>query len=207
VALDADNFAFALKGAIGFSSIQTTPAEMLGFATAIIDEVKGAKFSHLVVSGTAPATGPLTLGTAMGGIIVGITPATLESRMIVQMNKTHTTTQLSGLATAIATELSKGLVGFAPGLIVGDCAAGAFTGKQSTNGIISGVSGTLMAIAASGYFGGVSDQLQDLCVQIAGYIMNHAVATYAIGAVTGGYPPPPAPGGPMTGVGANGTFS
>lgn len=205
MALVANTFATQLKNAIGFSSLVNS-TEIVALATAIINEVKGASFSHATVTGTAPASGPLVGGTAAGGVIAGITGPTLLSKIKSEMGRAETTVQLTGLANAIATNLAIGIVGFATGLITGTCAAGAFTG-QGSGGIISGISGSAMATAASSSFGGMSSQLSALCNTIASYIMTSAVGAYAPGAVTGSYPPPPAAGGPMVGVGAGGTFS
>lgn len=201
--LVANTFATQLKNAIGFSD-QLNSAEIVALATAIINEVKGATFSHATVTGTAPASGPLTLGTAVGGVIVGITPATLLTKLMSEMG-VPATAQLTGLATAIA-NLILGLVAFSSGNIQGTCAAGVFSGS-GISGVISGISGSAMASAAASSFGGTSSQLSALCNTIASYIMTSAVGAYAAGAVTGAYPPPPAVGGPMTGAGLGGTFS
>lgn len=204
MALDADAFATELKNAIGFSS-QLNSTEIVALATAIINEVKGATFSHATVTGTAPVSGPLTLGTAAGGIIVGITPATLLTKMTNEMGR-PATAQLTGLANAIATNLILGLVTFASGNIQGTCTGGAFTGS-GVSGVVSGISGSGIASLAESAFGGMTPQLSDMCNAIATYIMGSTVGAYATGAVTGAYPPPPAVGGPMTGAGLGGTFS
>lgn len=200
--LVAATFATQLKDAIGFSTLVNS-TDMIAFATAIINEVKGSIFSG-PVSGTAPAAGPLTDG-AGSGVIVGITPATLLSKFTSEMGR-PATAQLSGFANAIAVNLAIGVVGFSSGNIQGMCAGGAFTGL-GVNGTVSGISGSAIAAAASAVFGGMTTQLSAFCNSIASYIMSDTVAAYASGAVTGTYPPPPAVGGPMTGAGVGGTFS
>ena len=200
--LVAETFATQLKNAIGFSSLVNS-TDMVAFATATINEVTGSTFAG-PVGGTAPASGPLT-GGAGSGVIAGITPATLLSKLTSEMGR-PATVQLSGLANAIAVNLALGVVGFSSGNIQGTCAGGVFTGL-GVNGLISGISGSAMAAAASAVFGGMTTQLSALCNTIASYIMSDTVAAYASGAVTGTYPPPPAVGGPMTGAGVGGTFS
>jgi hypothetical protein len=133
--LVASDLADSLKTEMGFGSSETS-AETLGLATAIINEIKGSVFSHAVVTGAAADGAGLLNGSALAGVILGLTPAGLSGKMKIEMNKPSVTAQLLAIASAIVAEVLKAPVNFSQGKIVGTCAAGAVVGSGS-NGIVS----------------------------------------------------------------------
>ena len=200
--LVASDFADSLKTAMGFASSETS-VETLGLATAIINEIKGATFSHLLVTGAATDGAGLLNGSALAGVIVGLTPPGLSGKMKNEMAKPSITAHLLAIATAIVTEILKAPVNFSPGKITGTCAAGAFVGS-GINGIVSPISSSAMALSMSSSLGGASDKVTSMCDGISSYIMSNADGAYAPSQVSGAYT---SPSGPMTGVGVGGTIS
>ena len=190
--LNPQQMASDMASAIG----QGAPTmQMIGEATAIISEImtSGTVLNMVgTVMGTAPPSGgPLTLGSASQGTILGVAGASLAASFQSNMGFPSITPQLLQLATGIATHILTGLVSFSPGMIMGVCSntatsPGAFTGLACTNGLISGLDGSVMANIIAPAFGGPpSKQLLDKCKAICTDIMSMGIVTYPPGAVMG----------------------
>lgn len=181
-------FGDVLSKAIGQAM---SSSEMKGLAKAVIEEMtQNGLVTHapMTISGVAPSSGgPLTAGVGAGGLIAGLTPATLVLKMVKNMGKPGPTPQLTGMASAICTHLMTGLVSLptvtgvcgnsptSPGPLVGEAMAGKITGLVG-----SGLA-ALMALP----FGGISPQLQAMCDAFVTYIMGNAEVSYTTGQITG----------------------
>lgn len=202
----ANDMADLLKNGLGFGT-DPTSNETKGMARAIIAEFGIAIVSNApgTVNGAAPPSGgPLTGGTAVGGLIAGMAGATLAAKMQMEMGKPSITPQLLGFAGAMALHFLTGLVSFT--LITGACtntpvSPGALTGAGA-NGKIAGYSGPTLATAIAAGIGqpSASAPLISMCTNLVTYIMANATVTYA-GTVVGICP---AGGGPITAGAASG---
>jgi hypothetical protein len=187
----APDMADLLKTGLGFGALPTS-AETLGMSTAIIAEFALGVVSHApgTVTGTAPGSGgPLIGGAAAGGLIAGMTPASLAANMQTFMGKPLITPELLGMATGMVTHFLLGLVGFST--ITGVCgnsatSPGPLVGEGS-GGLISGYDGTAMAtlIATAMGKGLPTFELVQMCTELVNYIMSEAEVTYVTGQVTG----------------------
>lgn len=211
MAMVVADLADELKDGLGFGA-KPTSAETTGLSLSIITEFQIALVNHPIVSGVAPSSGgPLTLGAAAGGIITGMTPASLAGNMKSNMGKPSVTAKLLGMATAMTTHFMTGVVNFASGTITGICtntavSPGPLTLGAGAGGIIAGYSGpalaTLMASAMG--FPSVSSELQAFCTKLVDYIMANSQTDYGTGSING---PCPAGGGPVVAVGIGGLIS
>jgi hypothetical protein len=203
MAMVANDFAEDVRDAIGFSG-RPVSSEILAFVGAIIDEVKAGTFSHLVVTGTCADGAPLALGEALAGIITGPLGSSLANRIKTGMSQASVTSQLSGLSEAITTNIILGLVNFSAGNVTGSCVGGNLVGGAALGGEVAGISGSLIASAASASLGGTTNALSALCNAIADYIMNASESSYSSGQVIGTYPTPS--GGPLVGSASGGVI-
>lgn len=209
----AADMADALKAGLGFGALSTS-AELVGFATALIDHMGlSGLVNHApgTVVGVCPAGGPISDGAATGGLVVGLSGPTLAALMQVEMGKPSISPELLGLADAITTHLLAAFITFSPGSITGTCtntavSPGPFVG-EGTGGFFVGLVGpTLAALAATGIGQPApSPELLAFCTELTNYITANAEVTYLTGTVTG---TAPAGGGPLTaGAGVGGTIS
>lgn len=212
--LVASDLADAIKNALGFSTLATT-SETVGMAKAIIDEltINGlVNNASGTITGIAPSSGgPLSNGAGSGGVISGLTGASLANRMKTEMGKPSISSPLLQMATSIANHLLTGIVSFASTKITGICTntssnPGPLTNGAGTDGVISGLSGTVLANDMKSGFGGtVSPELLAMCNAIVNYIMTNGVVAYLSGSVTATCS---AGGGPITlGTGVGGKIS
>lgn len=212
MAMVSTDLADKIKTGLGFSD--PTSDETKGLAKAIVDELKQASVSHApgTVLGTAPPSGgPLILGSASGGLVVGMTPATLAAKMQSEMGKPSIAPDLLGMATAISTYFITGLVDFSPGSITGTCSntplnPGVLVGEGST-GRITGLVGSALATLMASSMGkpGATPELNAMCTEIVDYVMSNAEITYMTGSISATCS---AGGGPIiAGTGVGGTIS
>jgi len=212
MAMVVADLADALKVGLGFGA-EPTSSETIGMATAIINELGVGIVAHLIgeITGTAPSpSGPtLSDGAATGGLITGMTGASLADKMKTEMGKSSVSSELLDMATEIADHLSTATIEFAAGDITGICAhtptvPGPLVG-EGTGGTLQGLSGPTLASALAGVFGSLSPELSDLCNALIDYISNNAEVTYSTGSVTGTCP---AGGGSiLLGAGVGGSIS
>jgi hypothetical protein len=188
-------------------------AQTKGLAKSIINELKTAGLVNFLpgtVMGVAPPSGgPVTNGSASGGLILGPTPATLLAQMISNMGLAGSTPQVLAEATAIVTHILTGKVAFKPNTVTGACSnspvsPGALTGA-AMGGQISGLDGGAMASLMGAAFGGVSPQLKAKCQAICDHIMKNAQVSFTMGTIIGVCS---AGGGPVAaGAGTGGKIS
>jgi hypothetical protein len=194
--LVASSLNTALAAGLGITATPYT----LAYAEGIIASLQAATFSHVLVTGIAPPSGPLTAGTAVGGIMV-ITPGPMEAITSVQFSTSpHILTENAAIVTYVGT----GLINFAPGTINGACAAGAFVGS-GIGGTILGLTGSDALVAVSTALGSVGPLGLPFYNALITYILANANCSYAPGTVVGAYAFPA--GGPMTGSAAGGTIA
>jgi hypothetical protein len=196
-----------IKSALGFDS-EPTSAETLGLAQSFTDELQqNGLVSHALVVGTCPPGGPITNAAAQNGLILGVTPATLLTRLITNMKKPGPTPQLQAFAAGFATAITSSLVDIQPGNVIGVCAnspvsPGPFVGSATMGTIIKLDSSSLANLWAAPQGGDVSKELQNMADVVVKYIMDNAEISYLPGTITGVAPPG---GGPLAGgVGVGG---
>lgn len=211
----ANTLATLLKGSLGFSAFANT-TQIVGVATSIIQEFAAAVVTNApgtIVGIAPPSGGPLSAGAGTGGVITGMTGASLAARMVTNCGFPGTTPQLLGWAGAMTTHFMTGLVSFVPGTITGTCtntgspSPGPLVAGAGTNGLIAGYAGpTLAATMATGLLQPApSPELTQFASDLVAYIMTNARATYAPGSITAVCP---SGGGPITaGAGAGGTIA
>lgn len=193
-------------------------AQLTGWGSGVVTHIQMAALvsnAPGTITGTCPPSGgPLAAGAGAGGLIAGMSGASMASLVQAGAGYPSVSSELSTFCAQIVSHIQTfGIVTFAPGTITGTCtntpvSPGALSAGAGTNGIISGLDGTVLANAihaAVGYPGSTSGPLISFCTAIANYIMANGVASYASGTVTGVCP---AGGGGLTaGAGAGGTIA
>ncbi len=183
----------------GIGQVLPVTTELTGWATGIITHITTAALvSHTsgTVTGTAPPSGgPLISGTATGGIISGMSGATMAGLVVSSGGAPFLTAQISTICGEIVTHIQTlGLVNFASGGITGTCTntvlnPGILSGGTGSGGLVSGLSGSVLAAAIVSAdpvsFPSVSSQLDGFCSGIVDHITAAAIVTYAPGLVTG----------------------
>lgn len=189
--------------------------QLTGWASAVVAEIELGKVNNIAgtVTGTA-APGPLSGGAASGGIISGLSGSRLATAVAAAAGYPSVSSQLTAFCTQIVLHIETlGLVSFASGKITGTCtntplSPGPLVGGAGSGGQISGLSGSILAVAihgAAGYPGSVSGKLTQFCTAIVNYVMANAQVSYASGSVTGVCP---TGGGSLSnGAGLNGTIA
>ena len=185
--MDPCGLATAIRVAMGFPSPNS--AQLVGWATGVIDEIKTGIVSHAVVTGCGG--GPLSCGAAAGGVIVCVIGTCLAIGIVASSDGQYgfVSGPLNLYACAVATHITCcGVVCFAPGTITGSapscsplaCGAG-------TCGMIVCLCGPALAaqIAAKVGYPTVSAPLCLKATAMVCYITNNAEVTYAAGTVTG----------------------
>lgn len=205
-----------IKTDMGFAGL--TSAQLLGWATGVIDEIQNVAVVTNVsgITGTCLASGPapLSSGIGTGGVISAMTGSSMATKVKNAAGYPFVSTQLTDFCTGIVNHIqSLGTMEFASGGITGTCTntlvvAGPLTSGAGINGTISGLNGPVLALDihnAVGYPGSVSTKLVEFCTAFTDYIMSDGVGAYASGQVTGTCP---AGGGPLEdGAGVSGTIS
>lgn len=211
--MSVSGMADAIKAALGNPVDKdgvpvATTAEMTAYANAVVTTLSAGLVSN--APGTVTAVGapaaPVTLGTAAGGLVAGLLPATflgILTSAFVGANPAALSTNANGSATYL---MASSIVAFLAGSITGTCTAtptspGILAAGAGANGVISGLAGAAWstAVAAAGPLGAA------VYTAITAHIMANAKATYATATVVGVFA---AGGGPMTlGAGTGGTIA
>lgn len=184
--------------------------ETNAYAAGVIECLLAGTFSHATgtVNGTTAPGSPLTLGTAVGGILV-LNPALMVAK---------TTAKFEGIAKAniakenqaVITYIMTGLINFDMGMITGQCtntplALGPLTLGAGNNGKIIGLTGSACFGAVLGVMGTLGPDALKHYSALIDYINLELQASYTPGSVVGVCP---LGGGPLTlGAGAGGKIS
>jgi len=188
-------------------------AEIKGYAQTVITSLKAALVNN--APGTVQAVGapgaPITLGSAAGGLIMGVSPSTWLQGLTQAFVGANPASLQSEAGASTGYLMSSGTVSFAPGNIVGQCTAtptspGPLASGAGTGGVVSGLSGAPWGGAVTAALGGSPAPLaSSVYGAIATYIDANAQVAYAMGSVNGAFA---AGGGPMTvGVAVGGTIT
>ena len=187
MAMNPCGLATAIRLAMGFPSPNS--CQLVGWATGVIDEIKTGIVSHAVVTGCGG--GPLTNGTAAGGVIVCVIGTCLATGIVANSGGKYgfVSGPLKLYACAVATHITCcGVVCFASGTITGSApACSPLTCGAGTCGMIICLCGPALAaqIAAKVGYGTVSGPLCVKATAMVCYITNNAEVTYTAGCVTG----------------------
>lgn len=186
-------------------------AQMTAYANAVITTMHAASFSH--ASGTVTATGlpaaPITLGTALNGILASVSSGTWAGILAAAFPGATTTAAEASASTGYIA--ASGKANFTSGKITGTCTAtptnpGILSAGTGANGRIGMLVGSAWATAVLSAIGLASGPLASgVYTAVANYVMTNAALAYASGSVTGAFP---SGGGAMTaGTGAAGTIA
>lgn len=190
--VDHDLLAVEMKDGLGFGA-QATSSKNLQFAQAILTHLKTGivVFAPGTVTGTAPPSGgPLTLGTAAGGLITALVPVAFNTLLVAVFGTA--TTEIMALATSISGHFtSTGLVSFATGGITGVCSntivnPGVLVGAGA-NGKITVGPGAVLAASMASAMGkpAPTPQLIAMCSAITDHVNLNAVVTLPAASVSG----------------------
>lgn len=188
--------------------------KLKGMAEAIIEHFKQkmiVNFLPNTVNGTCPPGGPIQLGSADAGMIVGISGPDLATLMAQKLGEGAPSPKLIGFANGITTHVMTGKVSFSAGKITGVCSnsassPGPFIGG-GTGGKIVGLSGPGMAqLIVSGLGeGSVTPELTKTCNAIVEHLQQKSDILLPTASAQGTAPPG---GGPLTaGVASGGKFT
>ncbi len=203
-----------IRTSMGFSP--PTSTQLLGWSNGICTHLITQGLVNIapgLVTGVCPSGGPLTSGAATNGLIVGL-DYTILAPLVVGFSgyPSVSTILLAFCQQNVIHILTLGRVSFASGNITGTCtntglSPGPLSNGAGTNGVISGLDGTILATAihgAAGYPGSVSTKLIQFCTAICNYLMTNASVTFLPGTITGTCP---IGGGALSaGAGLGGTF-
>lgn len=194
----------AIASAVKADSV--TP-QILGIASAFVNAMLAATFSHPVVNGVTAPGAPLSAGAAMGGVILGVVGPKIAADIASAVGG-PTTPQILGLGNGFATVMMAAVVNFDPGGILGQCtntptSPGPLAAGSGQNGKIMGLVPDALAAQWMPAFGGMSPELKAKAKAVVEFFSNEAIAQYPPGSVSGLCPPG---GGPLVGVGAGGLF-
>ena len=213
MAMTGAGLADKIRSDMGFPT--PVSAQLTGWGNGVVNHIQAAALvNHALITGTTAPGAPLANGAGVGGIISGMSGATMASLVESGAGYPFTSSQLTTFCTEIVNHIQTlGTVTFASGQITGQCTStpvspGPLANGAGTLGTIVGLNGSTLANAihsAVGYPGGTSTPLIQFCTAVTDYIMNNADVSYASGTVTGTCP---AGGGALSGgVGANGTIA
>lgn len=209
MAMDASALADEIMAGLGSSDPATT--QVTNMAKDIVDHVKTAVASYASgsVTGDAPSSGgPLVNGAGANGMIL-LVASDLVGRFSASFGQS--TSEISGMATAISAHIITGTFSHSSGNITGVCTnttsnPGILTAGTAIMGEISGLSGSAMASAiASGISqAGSTPELDGLANAIVDHIEGNAEVSFASGGITAVCG---TGGGPITlGTGVGGTI-
>ena len=213
--MTAADMADAIRSAMGFPT--PVSAQLQGWAQGVIEEITTSALVNNAtgtVSGTAaPVPGPLSAGSASGGLISGMSGSSMASKVANYAGYPSASAELIAFCTEIVSHItSMGTVDFASGNITGICTntpitPGTLTGAGS-GGTISGLSGSTLASAvhgSAGFPGSTSAKLTQFCTALVNYLIANAEVSYSMGSVVGVCTPG---GGPISaGTAIGGTIS
>lgn len=190
--------ASAIQSAMGFPD--PLSAQLSGWGSGVVAEIQAnalVAFASGNVVGICPSSGgALTAGAASGGVISGISGASMAPRVATAANYGSVDATLTTYCDQIASHImTSGRVSFSSGSITGTCTntssnPGSLTTGAGSSGTISGLDGTTLAnlISAAMGYGSTSSDLTNFCKGICDYIQGNAVVSLSSGNVTGTCP-------------------
>lgn len=199
------NLAQGIADALGADA--PTP-QIIGEATAYVNAMLAATFSHPSIVGVTAPGAPLSAGAAPGGLILGLVGPKIGADIASALGA-PATPQILGTADGFATHMMTAMVNFDTGMVVGQCtntptSPGPLAAGAAQNGKIMGLSDSALAGLWAAIFGGKSKELEAKAKAIVDFFSNECVASYPTGGVVGLCPPG---GGPLAaGVGVGGMF-
>lgn len=203
-----------IRTSMGFSP--PTSTQLKGWSNGICTHLITQGLCNIapgLVTGICPAGGSLINGAATNGLIVGLDYTVLAPLVVGFAGYPFPSTILLAFCQQIVIHIETlGRVSFASGNITAICtntalSPGSLSAGAGTNGVISGLDGTILATAihgAAGYPGSVSTKLIQFCTAVCDYLMTNASVTFLPGTVTGSCP---IGAGPLSaGAAVGGTF-
>lgn len=175
-------------------------SEMMGYANAVVTTLKAGTFTHAVgtVLGVGAPGAPITGGTALLGIIAGVSAGTWSGILASAFPGATTTATEAGASTGYI--MASGKVNFASGDITGTCTAtplspGILAAGAGSGGLVAALVGSAWASAVLAAIGSPGPLAAPVYTAVANYIIANAACSYATGTVVGVFA---ATGGPMT---------